>query len=76
MFKTDRQKDAAILAWLHTNPGWQYGLNISDGAKLSTGSIYPSLARLCRQGWLEKRWDDEPVKPGGPRRMLYRVKPR
>jgi DNA-binding PadR family transcriptional regulator len=41
-------------------------------AGLSSGTLYPLLARLAEDGWLESRWE-ESEHPGKPRRQLYRL---
>lgn len=70
-----RKREAKILAWLHANPGWQYGYVIWKEACKRRASPYPELIRLERAGWIERKWiDQEGDKP--PRRMGYRVKPR
>ena len=35
-------------------------------------AVYPLLARLTEDGWLESRWEDSEL-PGRPRRQLYRL---
>jgi DNA-binding PadR family transcriptional regulator len=41
-------------------------------AGLSSGTLYPLLARLTEDGWLESRWE-ESEHPGKPPRQLYRL---
>jgi PadR family transcriptional regulator len=51
-----------------------YGLQISQTARLPSGTIHPILARLERLGWLESSWEDiDPVKEGRPCRRYYRL---
>jgi DNA-binding IclR family transcriptional regulator len=71
-FKLGKQQDRAILQWLHEHPGWRYNLDISAGAGLPDGTIYPALARLFHQGWIERQWNKDVT----PHRRMYRVKPR
>jgi PadR family transcriptional regulator len=66
------ERAALILEALDRNGGWMYGLDISDAAGLADGSIYPELARLSVEGWIERRWNEDVT----PRRRQYRVKPR
>jgi len=69
--------EIAILACLER--GDNYGLGIldelllrSDGALvLKTGSLYPALHRMVRQGWLSARW--ELNEAGGSPRKYYRL---
>lgn len=41
-------------------------------AGLSSGTLYPLLARLTDEGWLESRWEESAF-PGKPPRQLYRL---
>jgi DNA-binding PadR family transcriptional regulator len=41
-------------------------------AGLSSGTLYPRLARLTEDGWLESRWEESGL-PGKPRRQMYRL---
>jgi PadR family transcriptional regulator, regulatory protein PadR len=57
-----------------------YGLEILDnlnqleqGLKLGFGRLYPALARLERQGFIEWRWADEPDDTGDARRKYYKM---
>lgn len=51
-----------------------YGLEISKGAGLPTGSIYPILARLEQAGWLVSAWEDiDEAAEGRRRRRYYRL---
>ena len=52
--------------------GWTYGLQVSRETRLASGSLYPILMRLAKQGWLEESW--EPAQEQGrPPRHLYRL---
>ncbi|MBI2407398.1 MAG: PadR family transcriptional regulator [Gemmatimonadetes bacterium] len=62
-----------VLALLLEAPrAWHYGYAVSQLTKLRSGTLYPILARLADQGWLETRWA-EPEKPGRPPRHTYRL---
>lgn len=51
-----------------------YGLQLSEAAKLKSGTIYPALARLEHYGWLESHWERvDPRTAGRPKRKLYRL---
>jgi PadR family transcriptional regulator PadR len=65
----------AVLNVLLEDPATRrYGLEISKGAGLATGSIYPILARLEQAGWLTSHWEDiQPTVAGRPRRRLYQL---
>ena len=63
----------ALLAVLAANPAeWQYGLQLSRGTRLKSGSLYPILIRLAERGLLEDRWD-APGLSGRPPRHSYRL---
>ena len=62
-----------LLAALVEAPGgWRHGYDLSRETGLKSGTLYPILMRLSRQGWLETRWE-EAAEPGRPRRHLYRL---
>ncbi len=69
---SSRQTEAVLVALLADRAGWRHGYDISRETELKSGTLYPILMRLERQGWLESRWEDEPA-PGKPRRHLYRL---
>lgn len=51
-----------------------YGLALAEETGVRSGTVYPILARLERDGWLTSSW--EPIDPaieGRPRRRLYRL---
>jgi DNA-binding PadR family transcriptional regulator len=52
--------------------GWRHGYDLSRETDLRSGTLYPILMRLERQGWLEARWEESPA-AGKPRRHLYRL---
>lgn len=49
-----------------------FSLEIADAAGLPQGSIYPVLARLESDGWVESGWSARPL-PTGRRRRFYRL---
>jgi PadR family transcriptional regulator, regulatory protein PadR len=49
-----------------------YGYDLMRITGLSSGTLYPILARLERKGWLESRWAESPT-PGRPSRRYYTV---
>ena len=64
---------ARVLDALLSQPAdWQHGYALMKRADLSSGTLYPLLARLLDDGWLETDWED-PAEPGRPRRHLYRL---
>jgi PadR family transcriptional regulator, regulatory protein PadR len=65
----------AILAVLLADTSQQlYGLEIAKTAGLASGTIYPALARLEREGFLEsEREDIDPSVAGRRPRRYYRL---
>jgi len=61
-----------LLAFLETPRSWRYGYDLMKVADVSSGTLYPLLARLAEDGWLESRWQ-ESEHPGRPPRQLYRL---
>jgi DNA-binding PadR family transcriptional regulator len=62
-----------VLASLIARSGdWTYGYDLSRRTGLKSGTLYPILARLAEQGWLEARWADA-ERPGRPPRHTYRL---
>lgn len=62
-----------VLALLLESPrAWHYGYAMSQRTGLKAGTLYPILARLTEQGWLERHWQ-EPELPGRPPRHTYRL---
>lgn len=52
----------------------QYGLEIARQSGLASGTIYPILARLEDDGWLESGWEDiDESREGRRKRRYYRV---
>jgi len=64
-----------VLGTMLSEPdGEWYGLELCKRAGLNPGTIYPTLDRLLKAGWLERRWEDiDPKTEGRPRRRLYRL---
>jgi PadR family transcriptional regulator PadR len=62
-----------LLAALATKPrAWRHGYELSKESGLTSGTLYPSLMRLCDQGFLEAKWG-ESEDTGRPPRHLYRL---
>lgn len=60
--------DALLISPAH----WSHGYALSQATGLASGTLYPILMRLEKQGWLETRWELE-TKAGRPPRHLYRL---
>ncbi len=69
---SSKQTEALLVTLLGAVEQWRHGYDLSRETALKSGTLYPILMRLDRQGWLEARWEDEPA-PGKPRRHLYRL---
>lgn len=68
--------DMLILQTLQWGPRHGYALskairtNSGEILKVDTGSLYPALHRLERQGWIAAEWKASEV---GPRLRVYRL---
>jgi len=63
----------AVLEAVSADPSREwYGLELMQTARLSSGTLYPILHRLVRDGWLV-RTREAPSETGGARRRLYRL---
>ena len=67
----------AVLRVLLDDPlSERYGLEISKAAGLPSGSLYPILARLERDGWVTSDWEElDEHEAGRRRRRYYRLTP-
>lgn len=55
--------------------GHEYGFDVIDRTGLPSGTVYPALSRLERDGYLKSSWEDEAEAhaEGRPARRYYRV---
>jgi DNA-binding PadR family transcriptional regulator len=53
----------------------QYGFDIIDITGLASGTVYPALSRLERDGYVRSAWEDETRAhaKGRPARRYYRI---
>lgn len=72
MQRLTRTTTRTLLAFLDSPGSWRYGYDLMKVADLSSGTLYPLLARLTDEGWLESRWEESEF-PGKPPRQLYRL---
>lgn len=72
MQRLTRTTTRVLLAFLEEPRAWRYGYELMKLADLSSGTLYPLLARLTDDGWLEARWEESKL-PGRPPRQLYRL---
>lgn len=78
-FDLSPKEEAVLSSVLYRE---RYGLEIMDAVKeasgrkiqLGFGSLYPTLHKLEKKGFLEARWGDEtPEERGGARRRYYKI---
>ena len=72
MQRLTRTTTRTLLAFLEAPRSWRYGYDLMKVADLSSGTLYPLLARLTDDGWLESRWEESEL-PGKPPRQMYRL---
>lgn len=55
--------------------GFEYGFDIIDTTGLPSGTVYPALSRLERDGYVRSAWEDEgrAHADGRPARRYYRL---
>jgi PadR family transcriptional regulator PadR len=72
----ERRLSYAALSVLHAvASGVRYGFDIMDRTELPSGTVYPALSRLERDGYVKSHWED-PRKAHGdrrPPRRYYRI---
>jgi transcriptional regulator len=70
--------DMLVLQTLQWGPQHGYGITqairsqSSDALQVETGSLYPALHRLERQGWVKSEWD---VTETNQRAKFYKLTP-
>jgi PadR family transcriptional regulator, regulatory protein PadR len=68
------QTQAILAALLEDVAQPHYGLEMAKAAGLASGTIYPMLARLEREGWVESEQEDVDASVVGRRpRRYYRL---
>jgi PadR family transcriptional regulator PadR len=55
--------------------GHEYGFDVIDQTGLPSGTVYPALSRLERDGYLRSAWENEAAahSEGRPARRYYRL---
>jgi PadR family transcriptional regulator len=67
-----RQTERVLAALLRQANKRRYGLELSQEARLASGTLYPILARLEAAGWIESEWEQiDPSVAGRPARRYY-----
>lgn len=66
-----------VLRYIWFSWGGTYGFDIANNARLSTGSVYPILHRLEKEGWIEGIWETRTKNVYSPRppRKYYELTP-
>lgn len=72
MQRLTRTTTRTLIVFLEAPRSWRYGYDLMKIAGLSSGTLYPLLARLTDDGWLESRWEESEPR-GRPPRQLYRL---
>src|SRR4051812_11178041 len=71
--RTPSPQTLRLLAAMVERPlDWRHGYDLAKAAGLSSGALYPQLARLHERGILEAEWR-APEQPGRPARHVYRL---
>ena len=75
-FQMTLQTQAVLRVLLDHPLHEHYGLEISKAAGLPSGSLYPTMVRLERAGWVSSDWEKvDPHAVGRPRRRYYKLTP-
>jgi DNA-binding PadR family transcriptional regulator len=55
--------------------GVEYGFDVIDRTGLPSGTVYPALSRLERDGYVRSAWEDREAahREGRPARRYYRI---
>ncbi len=64
---------ATVLILRAIHRGNRYGFDIIKATGLASGTVYPTLGRMEKRGYLRARWEDREVatREGRPRRRFY-----
>jgi DNA-binding PadR family transcriptional regulator len=74
----ERRLSYAALSVLHAvASGVRYGFDIMDRTDLPSGTVYPALSRLARDGYVKSHWEDlrKAHDDRRPPRRYYRITP-
>ena len=69
---TSPQTARVFRAFLDQPEAWRHGYDLLQEAGLKSGTLYPLLVRLAKDGLLESEWQ-EPVPPARAPRHAYRL---
>lgn len=62
----------SVLVALLGSESWRHGVSLSKETGVKPGTLYPMLARLHDDGFLEAEWQPS-QSPGRPPRHVYRL---
>lgn len=71
-----RRLSITVVSVLHAiADGYQYGFDVIDQTGLPSGTVYPALSRLERDGLLKSAWENEQeaYADGRPARRYYKL---
>jgi PadR family transcriptional regulator PadR len=71
-----RRLSVTAVSVLHAiADGFEYGFDIIDHTSLPSGTVYPALSRLERDGFVRSSWEDDARahREGRPARRYYRI---
>jgi PadR family transcriptional regulator, regulatory protein PadR len=71
-----RRLSITVVSVLHAvADGYQYGFDVIDQTGLPSGTVYPALSRLERDGLVKSAWENEQDAhaDGRPARRYYRL---
>src|SRR5918993_2287664 len=66
---------SAVSVLQAVSNGFEYGFDIIDNTGLPSGTVYPALSRLERDGFVRSAWENEARahRDGRPARRYYRI---
>ena len=75
MTSTPRLSHSAALILRSISLGYCFGLDVMEVTGLPSGTVYPALRRLERDGLVESRWESEEDAAQGqrPARRYYQI---
>ena len=71
-----RRLSVTVVSVLHAiADGYQYGFDVIDQTGLPSGTVYPALSRLERDGLVKSAWENEQDAhaEGRPARRYYKL---
>ena len=72
----NRQLGQATVALMKAiSEGHRFGLDIMEATGLPSGTVYPTLARMEKRGYLRAAWESEEIaqSEGRPKRRYYEI---